>query len=78
MVFSRWMRPIAVALSLMACIVVRAEGQAKPAVSQAAQTKPAAGYGGTAYCVQRHKKEATTFRGTAKGDLFMTHPRTEA
>ena len=48
------------------------------ASSAPAQAKPAPGYGGTEYCLQCHKDEATTFSGTAKGMLFLKHPRTDA
>ena len=70
----RWVRPIATTAILTAGVAFSAAAQVK----QAAAAKPAAGYGGTAYCVECHKKEAATFRETAKGQLFTKHPRTDA
>jgi DmsE family decaheme c-type cytochrome len=78
MVSPRRIRPVVTAAALLLVSALAAYAQKAPEQRASASAKPAAGYGGTAYCVQCHKKEAASFGQTAKGSLFLNHPRTDA
>lgn len=55
----------------------RVAGGQGPPTQQAAARKPPPGYAGSAECVQCHRQQVAQFAATAKGKLFLEHPRDE-